>query len=210
MKESILEAGGGNEPVNPGSGYGGGENEGGGSSGSSGSNDSSEISDSDAYALGLSVFIDMDKEIKNGNITTRGLNLSTLAHYSTPLSYASNVQGLWASWLETVDTSVLTQKFGKGLAKAGFVLGMPQAISTIAVLIEGNTENLTTSDIMGLVSTALSGFVAFGVITGTAGAIVGFSAAVIGVASIFVNENNQYLPSQIELVNGITITILYA
>ena len=66
---------------------------------------------------------------------------------------------------------------------------------------------------MSSVSTLLSGIGYFGVMFGVVSAPVtitalGVSAAVIGVASIFVNDNYGIVPGTFELDNGAIVTIL--
>ncbi len=140
-----------------------------------------------------------------------------MSYYATPFSYGLNVQGLWSSWLPLVDKSQLITRFGRILSRAGCVFGLPQATRTIVVMVENFrngepiAENLTEGEIMSAVSTVLSGLVALGVVTGTAAIVAGFSGAVIGVSSIFVNEEyGGQLPIRIELDNGLVLTILYA
>lgn len=167
--------------------------------------------------MGYQYFNYINDDICNDNYVECGVNLETLSYYSTPFSYGLNVQGLWSSWLPLVNNSDdLLKTFGKTLSKAGFFVGAPQAAKTIIVMIENVldgealTENLTAGEIMGMVSTVVSGFVGFSVITGTAAVVAGFSAAVIGVTSIFINDNyGGQLPARIELGNGFVLTVLY-
>ncbi len=200
-----------------GGGSGTGEGGGGGSGGGYTSNPGEELSDEDAYELGYRYFCYINDDINEDNYVECGVNLETLSYYATPFSYGLNVQGLWSSWLPLVDKSQLITRFGRILSRAGFVFGLPQATRTIVVMVENFrngepiAENLTEGEIMSAVSTVLSGLVALGVVTGTAAIVAGFSGAVIGVSSIFVNEEyGGQLPIRIELDNGLVLTILYA
>ncbi len=142
-----------------------------------------------------------------------------MSYYATPFSYGLNVQGLWSSWLPLVDKSELIRKFGGKLSVAGFFLGAPQTVRTVVVMVENLkngetlTENLTEGEIMSSVSTILSGIGYFGVLFGviTVPATItalGVSAAVIGVTSIFLNDNYGTPYRTFELDNGLLVTII--
>ena len=218
-------------PTDPFDGVGGGNgsgNSGGGGGGSSsdesendegiGGDNSSpedEISDDDAYELGYHYFNKINDDILNVNYTECGVGLETLSYYSTPFNWCVNVQGLWASWLPLIDNTKLITSFGGALSGAGFFLGMPQLLNTIVVAVQGDLENLTANDVMNSVSTVLSGVGFFGVMFGVIStpatiAALGISAAVIGVTSIFVNDNYNQFPQIYKLDNGLVITILMA
>lgn len=166
--------------------------------GNGGSGDSGDNNDQYYIELGNQGINKITTDLKNGNVQIQQVKMTPTGAILTSTSIGLNTNGIITSclhFLENTKNDALLKTFGDALGWSGVIIGGAQSF---IALTDGD---ISTSDLLGVVSTALGlagCLLPVGIpITG----IVGITGCVIGLISTFMTSDIPTL-MELELENG--------